>query len=373
MWIIRAAELLGASVEVQIAPFDAAPSGVRDFFLAAGRPEADWSWFVTIAQSVLRPGEELVVAALVSQQGVCHSALPLIRTGKTLRAATSCYTTEFLLPLQDEKSAFLLGRGLAEKYHELRLDSLHAPDQLTASFAAGLRSGGFTIASYRHFANWYEEIPNFAAYWKRRDGRLKSLVQRKGKRLISEKRLAFERVDLLTDVDRGIALYEAIYASSWKEPEKHEHFMPMLMKNLGALGLAQLGLARIDGRPAAAQIWLVRSPQATIFKLAHDPEFDQHSPGTLLTHWMIKKLYDLDEVREIDFGRGDDEYKKLWLKNCRFRYGTIAINPRTVKGAWHYVTEIMPTRLAGSSLLQDLKNLVKHRTQQLASSTGQSE
>jgi hypothetical protein len=353
-------EQLGASVEVQFIPFDAVSPSVRSVFSGTGRAEADWSWFATIAQSALLADEELVIAALLDERGVCHSALPLVRKGGLLRGAVSCYTTEFLPPLQEKKSAFLLGRGLGEKCLELRLDSLHDQTSFAVAFLDGLRSAGFAIETYRHFANWYEGISDFATYWEARDGRLKSLVHRKGKRLFSEKRIAFERVDLLSDVDRGIALYETIYARSWKEPEQHARFMETLMKNLGMSGLAQLGVAHIDGKPAAAQVWLVRAPQATIFKLAHDPAFDQNSPGTLLTHWMIKQVCERDGAREFDFGRGDDEYKKLWLRNRRFRYGAIAANPRSVRGAWRYMTEIIPTKIGSLDLVQQLRHRTRH-------------
>lgn len=342
-------------MEVQILPFDAVPSPVKGVLLGAATAESNWSWFVTLMQSALEPGEELVIAALLDPQGLCQCALPLIRNGRFLAAATSCYTTEFSPPLRDEKSAFLLGEGLARKCVVLRLDSL--PDGLAtaAALLSGLRSGGFATGTYRHFANWHEEISDFTAYWKDRGTQLKSLVHRKGKRLESEKRLAFERVDLRNDLDRGIGLYEAIYAKSWKEPERHERFIETLLKNLGAAGLAQLGIARIDGIPAAAQIWLVRPPRATIFKLAHDPAFDKHSPGSLLTRWMIGQIWESDGAREFDFGRGNDDYKKLWLKNCRFRYGVIAVNPRSPEGAWRYVTEVVPTRLAGQGFMGKIK------------------
>jgi hypothetical protein len=294
---------------------------------------------------------------LLNQQGLCASAIPLIRMGNFLRAATSCYTTEFSPPFQNEKSAFLLGNGLARKCTELRLDALPEGLPSAAAFLAGLRSAGFAIGTYRHFANWHEEISDFPEYWEGRSTRLKSLIRRKGKRLESEKRLAFDRVDLLTDLDRGVALYEAIYAKCWKEPEEHERFMATLMKYLGAAGLAQLGIARIDGKPAAAQVWLVRAPRATIFKLAHDPAFDQHSPGSLLTHWMLKQICELDGVRAFDFGRGNDDYKKLWMKNCRFRYGVVAVDPRSLHGAWRCMTEVVPTRLASLGIVEKMRRL----------------
>lgn len=350
-------------MEVRLIPFDDVPASVKDVFSAAGRAEANWSWFTTMAQAVIGPDEELVIAALLNHQGDCRSALPVVRTGKVLRAATSCYTTEFAPPLRDEESAFLLGRGLANKCRELQLDCLPEIFPSAAAFLAGLRSAGFAASTYRHFANWHEDISDFAEYWKNRSGRLRSLIQRKGKRLASKNRLEFERIDPHTDPDRGISLYEAIYAKSWKQPEGHRSFMEILMRNLGAAGLAQLGIVRIDGCVAATQIWLVCPPYATIFKLAHDPLFDQHSPGSLLTHWMLKKVHEVDGARAFDFGRGNDDYKKLWLKNCRFRYGIVAADPRSLPGAWRYMATVLPTRIASLSLTERIKQSLKHLAQ----------
>jgi CelD/BcsL family acetyltransferase involved in cellulose biosynthesis len=114
----------------------------------------------------------------------------------------------------------------------------------------------------------------------------------------------------------------------------------------------------------------VRPPRATIFKLAHDPAFDQHSPGSLLTHWMLRQIHEIDGVREFDFGRGNDDYKKLWLKNCRFRYGAVAVDPRSLKGAWRYVTEIVPTRLARLGVAEEMRQRLKHRSGQRRDPSG---
>ena len=102
----------------------------------------------------------------------------------------------------------------------------------------------------------------------------------------------------------------------------------------------------IDGLPVAAQIWLIQQGSATIFKLAHDPAFDNQSPGTLLTHWMLRQLHDKEGAHDVDFGRGDDAYKRLWLGLSRDRHGILAANPRSFKGLATIAFDILPSKLA---------------------------
>jgi CelD/BcsL family acetyltransferase involved in cellulose biosynthesis len=144
----------------------------------------------------------------------------------------------------------------------------------------------------------------------------------------------------------GREIYNAIYAKSWKPAEPHPRFIDALLERLGPGGVARLAVARIDGAPAAAQIWLVQDGCATIFKLAHDPAFDRQSPGTLLTHWVLQQLHDQSGVRDVDFGRGDDSYKRLWLSSTRDRVGLLAANPKSLKGLATVLFDILPSRFA---------------------------
>jgi CelD/BcsL family acetyltransferase involved in cellulose biosynthesis len=122
--------------------------------------------------------------------------------------------------------------------------------------------------------------------------------------------------------------------------------MDALLEKLGSSGIARLAVAWVDDKPAAAQIWLVQDHRATIFKLAHDPVFDRQSVGTLLTHWILQQLHDKEEVREVDFGRGDDAYKRLWLGARRDRQGLLAANPRSFKGLVTILRDILPSRIS---------------------------
>ncbi len=99
-----------------------------------------------------------------------------------------------------------------------------------------------------------------------------------------------------------------------------------------ALGCLRLGLVHIGEQPAAAQIWIVWHGRATLCKLAHDEHFKARSVGSLLTWRMIQHVLDVDRVGEIDFGRGDDAFKSLWMSQRREHWGLLAFNPSTPWG-----------------------------------------
>jgi CelD/BcsL family acetyltransferase involved in cellulose biosynthesis len=134
------------------------------------------------------------------------------------------------------------------------------------------------------------------------------------------------------DLETGIDAFESVYARSWKEPEPFPLINPAQMRAAASLGALRLGVWWIDGTVAAAQFWIVRHGQATVLKLAHDEAFKTHSPGTVLTAWMIRHMIENEAVTALDFGRGDDPYKRDWVANRRQRIGLVLINPLTPRG-----------------------------------------
>jgi CelD/BcsL family acetyltransferase involved in cellulose biosynthesis len=96
--------------------------------------------------------------------------------------------------------------------------------------------------------------------------------------------------------------------------------------------MLRLGLYWHDDQPVAAQFWVVDSGRATVLKLAHDEAAKARSPGTVLTALMLRYLLDHEHVDWIDFGRGDDPYKRLWATERRQRIGVVLVNPRHPRG-----------------------------------------
>jgi len=94
----------------------------------------------------------------------------------------------------------------------------------------------------------------------------------------------------------------------------------------------RLGLVYINGEPAAAQLWIVHGGTASIYKLAYDQRFAEHSVGTILTARMMEHVLDVDRVSEVDYLTGDDPYKKDWMSHRRELWGLMAFNPATLRG-----------------------------------------
>jgi len=71
-----------------------------------------------------------------------------------------------------------------------------------------------------------------------------------------------------------------------------------------------------------------------LMKTAYDESVPASvSAGGVLTFKLIEHLIDADGVKVIDYGVGDEEYKSKWMSSRRERWGVMAYNRHTAKGA----------------------------------------
>ncbi|MBL8482108.1 MAG: GNAT family N-acetyltransferase, partial [Rhodocyclaceae bacterium] len=117
-------------------------------------------------------------------------------------------------------------------------------------------------------------------------------------------------------------------------------FIPGLVRMLAETGRLRLGIAWLDDKPIAAQIWVVNHGKAGIYKVGFDEAYAAYSPGTLLTAHLMERVIDVEHVREVDYYIGDDAYKNTWMTHRRERWGIIAFNPRHATGVWRLGREI---------------------------------
>lgn len=199
----------------------------------------------------------------------------------------------------------------------------------TEELAAALRAAGWwvkaTPAGDRHWLDLGDM--DHDAWWASRPGALRSTVQRKAKKGVVD-------IQLLTEFDPGSwAAYEQIYAASWKPEEGHPALLRAFAEAEGAGGRLRMGIARIEGVPVAAQFWTVEDGTAFIHKLAHVEDSLKASPGTLLSAALFRHVIEVDGVKRVDFGTGNDGYKRDWMNRHDPLWRIEAFNPSRV-AAW---------------------------------------
>ena len=277
---------------------------------------------------------------LDSNAGPPRAVLPCRRTqggDPSVSSLTSFYSCDFRPLIADGENpaaaARDLGRYVADQLSGeavFGFDSLDSALPTLKPLLAGLSRPGRALLRYAHFGRWWENLGGrtFPEYLAGRDGALREVIRRKGARLERDG-ATFAMVGAgssVTQTEAAIADYEAVYAESWKEAEPFPAFQPTLMRRLAEAGWLRLAICRLGGRPIAAQLWVVVAGTATVLKLAHDAAFDRASPGTVLTAFAIRTLMENDQVATLDFGRGDDPYKRGWATSRSPHIGVLSVS-----------------------------------------------
>lgn len=339
-------------------PLDRMTADQHPWLAAAARDDffASLPWYRTLAVHGLGAAQEPVPAPTganrfritLSGSPGARAAMALeavpgaggLFAARHLRSLTNFYSCRYTPILESDERLDaldpLIGGLVAEKpaWDVVTLDSLDRDSAAFACLSGAFMRRGWPVQTYFHFGNWFETTEGVSPndYFAARPGNLRSTLKRQGSKLHKSAAAEFRLLRQSTEVDEAIALYESVYQRSWKGSEPYPAFAGALIRATAALGCLRLGVLLIDGEPAAAQLWIVWHGKATIFKLAHDERHTALSPGSLLTRFVMDQVLAEGGIREVDFGRGDDSYKRLWLPQRRERWGLMAFNPRTLRG-----------------------------------------
>lgn len=287
-------------------------------WLDAG-PFARPQWFALLEQSGIEP---LFVTASEGDQAI---ALPLHRADGAFEALTNWYafTWSDLRTSGLANTAMLeaLAHDLAGRTHRVTLSKLPEEDGTLARLADAFRKAGWLVIAEPCDTNHVLPVAgrSYAEFLADRPGRLRTTLKRKAKKV---------EVTLSTKFDpANWAAYEDIYADSWKPEEGDPALLRAFAKAESAAGRFRFALASHEGAPVAAQFWTVDGDTAYIHKLAHRPGADKISPGTTLTAALFERVIDTDGVQWVDFGTGDDPYKRDWMEAVRTRWQLTCLRP----------------------------------------------
>lgn len=278
------------------------------------------AWFRLVEAHCPPPGRLLVARA---RDGGRAAWLFLSAEGGRAEALRCWYSLRFGL-VGDKAGAEPIAAALRKRLSRLEIAPLAAVEPLASAF----RSAGWVVFAGPASISWQVNTAgkDFAAYWAERPGKLRSTARRKAKS-------AGLDIEIHRRFDPAAwAAYEEVYAASWKPEEGSPRFLRALAEQEGAAGSLRLGLARKDGRPAAAQLWTVEGGTAWIHKLAYREDMKPLSPGTVLSMAMFRSALDEDRVSRIDYGTGDDSYKRDWMAERSTLWRLQAFNPAAAAG-----------------------------------------
>ncbi|QZH76728.1 MAG: GNAT family N-acetyltransferase [Erythrobacter sp.] len=254
----------------------------------------------------------------VARQGDQRAALPFYRVKRSMVGLANWYnfTLRPIVSPEADGDALLnaLAADLAGQAPHIVLDKLPDENGETTRLASAFRKGGWTVFRFQSDVNHVLHLNgrSYAEYMASRPGPLRTTLKRKGKKV---------QVTLETQFNpESWAAYEAIYAQSWKPEEGSPAFLRRFAEVEGRAGRLRLAVARADGEPVAAQFWTVENGTAFIHKLAHTEASKPLSPGTTLSAALFEQVIDRDKVSTVDFGTGDDPYKRDWMEEVRPRY-----------------------------------------------------
>ena len=252
----------------------------------------------------------------VASDGEDCAVLALQRKGAKLCALANWYTFRWQPLVTPGGDALLvaLARDLASKASRITLSPLPDEQGETAQLKAAFRAAGWR--TFRTECDVNHVLPvngrSYAEYLAARPGPLRTTLKRKASKVA---------VTIETEFNPASwAAYEAIYAESWKPGEGSPAFLRAFAEAEGSAGRLRLGLACADGVPVAAQLWTVEHGTAFIHKLAHTEAAKPLSPGTTLSAALFEQVIDHDRVHLVDFGTGDDGYKRDWMEAVRPRF-----------------------------------------------------
>lgn len=272
--------------------------------------------------------------------------LALQETGGVIKSLANWYTFRWrpLVSAGADPAPLLeaIARDLRQRAWRVTLD--HVPDEtgeaqgLTAAFTRA----GWLVTKKVDDTNHILPLNGrtYAEYLASRPGQLRTTLKRKSGRVACTIHHAFS--------DDIWAAYQSIYANSWKPNEGAPAFLERFAREEAAAGRLRLGIATVENQPVAAQWWTVEGCTAFIHKLAYREDAKAQSPGSVLSAALFAEVIDRDHVALVDFGTGDDPYKRDWMDDIRPRYQIDALSPTSPR-AWPVIAKALLRKRLGAA------------------------
>ena len=297
----------------------------------------------------------LLPQLVAAREGSDCAVLPLAGSGPRLAGLANWYTFRLRPVLSGENSARLLvpiARDLARRARRITLTGLPDEEGSATLLETAFRKAGWLVLRRPCDTNHVLSLSgrSFDEYLSARPGKLRTTLKRKSGKV---------QTRILDHFDADVwRQYEDIYAESWKPEEGSPAFLRSFAEAEGAAGRLRLAIAYPAAKETcaaqptteaiAAQMWTVEGTTAFIHKLAHRESAKPLSPGSVLSAALFRHVIDVDRVAMVDFGTGNDGYKRDWMEDVRPRYQLDMFRPANPAN-WPTLLRMGLSRLAAAA------------------------
>jgi Acetyltransferase (GNAT) domain len=339
------------------AGFDAVPGPVLSFLDDAGQRDFFRSipWFRTLMR-MTGPGDDRLriyaaerdgrpVAALVARE---RGGAGRLRAHMLLSPSQGANAAVYGPLLDGEFGAPGLGEIAGVIAREkpaidvLRFDGLDRGSAEFAALLAACRRAGLVVQRFFNFYNRFEAVSGItlAQYLARRPPSMRDVVGRHLQQSGLAGEVRFALVTGGTGLSAALIDYALVDLQSGMALEPYPDFTLELIRVAAERGVLRLGLLYVDDEPAAAHIWLVSGGNAVLWRPRYAERFARQEIDVALMVPMLRHLFEVDRIDEIEFARDIGDHGGEWVAGLRERVGLVIFNPRTVKGALAAVRHI---------------------------------
>jgi len=316
------------------------------------------TWFDLLQKHISCDGREVIYYCVLDETQNIQAIFPLIKTygkdrkGYSLSSLANYYSMEYepyfckkTRNCQKEISIFVDYLATEEKgWTHLSLFPMDAGKLSTLYLKEALQKYFKLTHSLSH-KNWVYEntAKNFREYLSASPSRIKDIA-RKERRLNREHEVSFKLWSDKTNIEEGITDYFNVYHQSWKDEEHYKGFIPDLMRLCATEKTLRLGILYVDNIATAAQFNIFHGTTTLIYKLSYHEDYKHLSTGAILSLKMMQQAFDQDHSTEIDYGSGNDPYKREWMTYCHEKIILTAYN-NNFSGKYHYLKKTWKARL----------------------------
>ena len=310
-------------------------------------PWMNWEWFALFLKYFLTNSTLFIL--LVHKAEEIAAIAPFVIVEKKYKGLLKIKVVQFISNVHSF-SSFIFGessmdarrtivdkivRYFRDEYTDwdiLELEKIPEENNFFSILIDALTATSLKNRTYSLKGDWYLDgiTYSFSEYSKNLPRIHRKDTNRNKRHLKEAGNLTFYIKRDVEDLDKYLDLYSELREKSWKAAEKDSSFLREATNLIAEKGWLRLAFLFFNGAPIASDKWIVWNKIGLAWDGLYDLEFSKYSPGKVLESEMIEYMIDQEKVFEIDFGEGDEVYKKRWTPKRRERKSITVFN-RNIK------------------------------------------